>query len=903
MTIATAHPARIRATDGKEMVLISSGDFQMGSERGYSEERPIHTAHVNSFYMDTRLVTNREYKAYCDATRTAYPPNPRWKESPHYFLDYPDYPVVNVSWRQAMDYAEWAGKRLPSEEEWEYAACGGQVQPLYPWGDVQPDGQRANFADRNTEFPWRDFHVSDGYRYASPVGAFPPNAYGLFDMAGNVFQWVEDWFFDYSDTLHDTEKFKDGWGGSKVCRGGCYHSSAFDLRVARRRQILGGGPNMAVGFRCVKDAEGAQGVHHPKVEFEIGHNDESWKATLDNVHASVQPGMQLCCGTGKLTLEQARHLKNMGFTSVEQYVTWETLENNGEGQWDFSAWDEQVAILQEVGLKWVPFLIAGPAYSLPDWCRESEDFEGLRCLEHNIETKIHSIWAPRWRAMVERYIARFAEHYRDTGVVQWPLLGITGDFGEAIFPAWHGNWPPQISGLYHSHGGYWCADRFAQADFRAGMATRFKNIAALNKSWGTRFPSFEAVTMPEIDSDPLAGFRVDEVTEPGTFKMRNTADRRRWLDFIDWYRAAMTDYADFWLRITSRYFPGTPVYLCTGGRAEPWHASEFAQQCKVAARHNGGVRITNEASVYAMNFLVTNWVASASAFYGAQFSFEPAGMVTEKGIVCRIYNATATGANELHFYEGNIVDQPHKPNLLMKNLAHLYRSQPVVDIGLLYPDVPMMMERMSWDEVVRQTALLRDYTNFRFIDDLTIADGILAQLKVVVICGGELYRKATLEALSRWVDQGGLLVVYNTPALHAVEDDTDYAAALLSGVGGEWRVGQGATFTGRKMPTVDAQTAQAQARRTDPIGGALAADATMIAAYQQALFDPITAFLQRHGYHVADGVIDGVYTAQLSDKLLVLNTHLSAMDKGVTLPDGSMRQLALDANSITPVML
>ncbi len=883
------------AKDGKPMRLIPAGDFLMGSEAGYHEEKPVHPAHVEAFYMDECPVTNREYKAYCDATGASRPDNPRWPGVPNYFLDYPDYPVVNVAWRQAMDYAEWAGKRLPTEAEWEYAARGGLEQPAYPWGDQAPDGARANYADRHTDYAWRDFRASDGYAFTSPAGSYPPNGYGLRDMAGNVFQWTEDWFFAYDDAVRDTERFKDGWGGSKVCRGGCYHSDANDLRVARRRQVLGGGPNMAVGFRCVKDAAGA---HRRAVEFEIGHPDLAWQKKLDDARAAPPEGMQLCAGTGKLTLEQARHLKNIGFTSVEQYVTWETIENKGEGQWDFSAWDEQVAILKAAGLKWVPFLIAGPAYALPDWYRAHTDFEGLRCLEHNIETVIHSYWAPRWRSYVERYIAAFAAHYRDSGVVLWPLLGITGDFGESIMPVWHGNWPTQIAGLYHSHGGYWCADRFAQADFRAAMARKFASVADLNASWDTRFASFEAVAMPELSVDPVEGFRVDEYTQPGAFPIRTAADRRRWLDFIDWYRASMTDYADFWMGVVSRYFPGAPVYLCTGGRAEMWQASEFSQQCKVAAAHRGGVRITNEASVYAMNFLVTNWVSSAGQFYGAQFGFEPAGQVTEKGVVCRVFNAAATGANELHYYEGNILDQEHKPGLLMRNLAHLRRSRPVKDIGVLYPDVPMMFDDISWDEVTKSFTLLRDYTDFVFVDDTTVADGILETVKAVVLCGGGLWRAATLDALAAWVERGGLLVGYNFDDLRAAETGESRLAALFAANGGERRIGAGASFYA-PVTLRQARLQQTGAHQA----GQYQASVEAGAEYQAGLFDAITAFLEKQGLRVSDGVIDGIYTAQLEDRLLVLSTHLEPREKTSTRPGGARRAGTLEANSITPVAL
>lgn len=877
------------------MVLISGGEFLMGREDAYWEEKPVHKVAVKNFYMDKTPVTNRQYKKFCDETGTTYPPNPNWKDMPDYFIDYPDYPVVNVGWSQAWEYARWTGKRLPTEEEWEYAACGGKEQPMFPWGNEEPDGGKANYADRNTDYPWRDFRISTGYRYTSPVGSYPPNEYGLYDMAGNVWQWCDDWFFPYDDTERDVEAFKDGWGGSRPCRGGCYHSSTYDLRVSRRRQVLGGQGQMSVGFRCVRDAEITVEKELP-VQQAVQSNE--WVKKLENVKTPVRDGFELCCGVGLITKEQALYIKNLGFTSIEQYVTWETIENKGEGCWDFSIWDEQVKIMKEAGLKWVPFLIAGPAYALPEWYRQSRDFEGLCCLEHNIETKIQSIWDKNFYSYIDRFIKKFAEHYsNDLDVIEAPLLGITGDFGEAIFPVWHGNWPTQIPGLYHSHSGYWCSDRFAQKDFREKLMLKYGDIGKLNSAWGTAYNSFEAVRMPELIVDPIGGYRVDEYTIAGKYPVNSAFDKVRWLDFVDWYRESMTEYADFWMGVTRKYFPEHPIYLCTGGDAVSNHGSNFAQQCKIAANHGGGIRITNEASKYAQNFFLTNWVSSAGNFYHAYFSFEPAGQVTERGVVCRIYNVTVTGARGLHFYMGNLFDEEKKVDIFRENVKHLYSGQVKKDIGVIYPDTSVLLNNITQIDMQKNFELLRDYTDYQYMDDLTIRDGILNTVRCAVICCGEIYRKETLEAVKSWVEKGGLLIAYNIGKLQSVEGE-DYGNWLLDMAGGIKNTGAGFSLYIPVMVKLE---------RYDPdmIPGTKPAVISLVESmeyYQRAIFDSITAFLKGQGYHITDGLIDEIFMALLHDRVLVLNTAKELVERIIVLPDGEERKVILKDNSILEVM-
>ncbi len=166
--------------DGSELVLIEGGEFMMGSdELPYAS--PAHRVAVDSFYLGRYEVTNGLYRKFCDETGRRYPDNPDWDEN--YFLGKPDHPVVNVSWEDAEAYAKWAGGRLPTEAEWEYAARAGTTTRYY-WGD-RLSHDYLNYWGTGGR---------DSWRYTSPAGSFPPNPFGLYDMLGNVAEWVADWY-------------------------------------------------------------------------------------------------------------------------------------------------------------------------------------------------------------------------------------------------------------------------------------------------------------------------------------------------------------------------------------------------------------------------------------------------------------------------------------------------------------------------------------------------------------------------------------------------------------------------------------------------------------------------------------------------------------------------------------
>ena len=258
--------------DGAEMVLIPAGDFQMGSGPGAlynSATTPVHAVYVDAFYIDKYEVTVGQYNEFVRAT--GHHPLPDWVSE---YSPTDQHPVVGISWHDAIAYAEWAGRRLPTEAEWEKAARGGLVGKNHPWGNAELDGTQCNFADKSLSEVWNierkpednfaDKNIDDGYVYTAPVGSYPPNGYGLYDMGGNVTEWCFDAFDEnffansprrnpVADILiRDSENNIVAINKLRVMRGGSWYHSPVAVWMACR---LGDDPKKTtinLGFRCAK---------------------------------------------------------------------------------------------------------------------------------------------------------------------------------------------------------------------------------------------------------------------------------------------------------------------------------------------------------------------------------------------------------------------------------------------------------------------------------------------------------------------------------------------------------------------------------------------------------------------------------------------------------------------------
>ncbi len=846
------------------MTLIPGGRFIMGSNDGYAEEAPAHEVTVPPFHLDTTPVTNLQYRRFCDATGHPYPESPRWPDLPDSFLRLHHHPVVNAGYEDAIAYAAWIGKRLPTEAEWEFAARGGQDGP-YPWGDAAPDGSQAVRATRSTPVAWRDPLHATGYRYTAPVGSFPANGYGLYDMAGNVWEWCDNWFYRYPWEDLDAATIGEGWGLQRVVRGGAWHSPPRDLRVTRRLRVHAGTGANGTGFRCAMDLPGTEPVRTAPF---LAAPARPGPASFDNVILAnphrMESGVELCLGCNPdLSDEEAARIAALGFTSVEQYVHWGTVENEAEGVFDFSHWDRQVDILERHGLKWVPFLIAGPAYTLPDWFRDSPEHRGAVCLEHRLESRIQSVFDRGFDRHIERFLTAFAGQYRARGIIEALLLGITGDFGEAIYPVTGTMWTQVTPGPYHTHAGYWCGDPDAERDFRRAMLERYGgDLRRINAAWHTEFIDPGEIALPEVEiPHGIEAFRADEPTAPGTFDTSNPQRRRRWLDFIGWYRGAMNDLATTWMTTTRRLFPDHPIYLCTGGDAPPQQGAHFGDQCRIAASVGGGVRITNEDSRYAHNFAITRWVTSAGRFHGAYTGIEPAGGVNEFGVTCRIFNAVASGAKNLHFYAPNIVHHRETIDAWNASFDDIRPESPVLDVAFLHPDTSIMLGLVPTSQVFTQVGWLRDLADLDFVDDEMVAAGALDRYRVLLMAHAAVVEGATLDRIDAWLANGGVLVQIGDGAIETVDGRT-------------W--------------TPDGAVVQVGLFDGDP-------------ARNDLLAREIVAGLAHHGIVLADGLIDNVFVSQVEGKLLVLNHGRDEVIRSLQLPDGSTRTVTLPGNAITSV--
>ncbi|MCB9423005.1 MAG: SUMF1/EgtB/PvdO family nonheme iron enzyme [Ardenticatenaceae bacterium] len=253
----TPTPQPIITQTGSRMLYMEGGVFRMGNDEGENNEKPSKLVHLDPYFIDETEVTNGQY-AQCVAAGACQPPRSNlatYHDAYYGSSAYDDYPVIQVSWYDAQTFCEWRDARLPSEAEWEKAAGYDPVQSLkyhYPWGDVF-DGTKLNYCDAGCRLDKRDASVNDGHQDTAPVGSYPDgrSPIGLYDMAGNVMEWVDDWYdpHAYAD-MTDTNPRGPLEGEFKTLRGGSWLSDKDEVTVTVRGSFDPTVARANLGFRC-----------------------------------------------------------------------------------------------------------------------------------------------------------------------------------------------------------------------------------------------------------------------------------------------------------------------------------------------------------------------------------------------------------------------------------------------------------------------------------------------------------------------------------------------------------------------------------------------------------------------------------------------------------------------------
>jgi len=559
--------------------------------------------------------------------------------------------------------------------------------------------------------------------------------------------------------------------------------------------------------------------------------------------------------------------KKAGLTSVQSYFTWAEIEKE-HGKFDFSTYDALVEKLKEHNLKWVPSFILGPNYATPKWFQESDECVYAKCLEHNKESKIQSIWNPFLPKQVDRFLKALSEHYEDKSILESICLGISGNWGESIYPVEGGFYKD-----FHSHKGWWCGDKYAIQDFKRYIAKKYNSLDKLNMAWKTDIPSFELIDFPNLKYSyplsreiyrfipsflrPSAKFIYNLLKSDSQKEIKDITDEQQWLDFVEWYMVSMTNWAEFWLETARKYFPDNEIYLVTGGDGNPMMGADFSAQTKIAAKYNAGIRITNQTDDYSYSFALSRLFASASKFYKSYFTTEEVWVNKPESIMMRIFDVITSGAKG--FYSKNIIgagkdyctkkDFPAgKPTegaeILSKNLHYFQLFEPIVKTAVFFPNTSIAFEPSILDSLYKQCAQLRDVLDFDLLDENMIKDGALKGYKFFMTIEGKSLSEEVLEKIKKWVELGGIFIFQDSIKSFSIEIDKPK------------RIGQGyiSSYLGPRKKYLD--------------------------FIKESVYNQKKTYPWQ-GISIIDGEWDNVYATQFSDKIVYYNANNFEVNKKV----------------------
>ncbi len=559
--------------------------------------------------------------------------------------------------------------------------------------------------------------------------------------------------------------------------------------------------------------------------------------------------------TGAIDEDTIDLLHRCGCSAMCDYLAWCRIEER-QGEWDFSFYRRNAEKLHAAGLQYNTFAWL---HFPPRWFMQTEDWVPYRCLEHDQELQQLSLWAPATLRIYDEFYRRLGADLGET--VDFVRLAMPSEYGEIGYATGMTNW---LVKQEHVHGGYWCGDRFARADFRDKMRERFGSLEELNRRWGTDFRDWEAVGPP---AEPeAAARRAAESSKP--------TDRRRWLDFVDWYQDAWGDFAVASTEIVRRHLPGREIILSLGYGAEPvpW-GNDQSRHVKRMAQAGAAAQTPGDIGAFA-----TRRVSTACRVYGVPYFTEPPGSVDRERQTRRIFYDISNGTQTWFDYPQNL---DGARDILAANLEHLNGRPAVCDVAFLMPSSWWWCRpQMHWpDRTIRFAEGLRDRMDYEVLDELCVRDGGLEKLgiRVLVLCEGDFMQAETLQALKDWVEAGGVLALMGVDHLEDIDKDDGLFAALFprQAEGAEdavaaWQAGR-AVGRGRVIHVAGLNDDAMENQQ-----------ATVLElAYRLSALDP-----ERKDALLVDEQADGIVTTVFVDRVLLYNTTDAPARKSLTFRPG-----------------
>lgn len=452
-----------------------------------------------------------------------------------------------------------------------------------------------------------------------------------------------------------------------------------------------------------------------------------------------------------------KRLHDEGLVAYEDYIAWGAVERE-PGKWDFAQHDAMEKAMHAAGMKYVVY---DWAHFPPTWLRNSPDATLLRCMDHDQPTNYLSVFDPRTVAWYDHFYKAVHDHFGDR--IDDMYACVLGPYGEGNYPLRVPDW----INMGHCHEGYWCADPAATKSFIAAMRAKYADVAAMNAAWGTKLASFDEVRPPRELKD--------EKFKPTPAAFPTAQDKRRWLDFIEWYHQAIIDFAGNSAKALLKYYPPQKVRLKPGGTAAginpiPWgtYSPGYAKMAK-------GLGIVLQPADSQGAVFADKWLGTAYTFYGVKLGTEPASGLDAKAFHRRVFSDVGAGASQIFTYEF----EQHAADIA--KYAHLYTGKPGETAVAVY--CPTTLWRLGGDvwPTIRACNPLRDLCEFDVLDELLISDGALtpAKYKALVIFQADVVDEPILKKVDAFIEAGGKVIRVGDAPIRGVSGAEWQTAAKL----------------------------------------------------------------------------------------------------------------------------